>query len=158
MFANSQITKFNELALFTGVRNMAENTGLKNSTLSEFVMPAQLRRIEPRAFEGTTNLNMEVLEIPTSVNYIWAPYFGGYVGKIYIRNTLDFRPNYSSWRSIHGNSIGTWVLDYPDVIPLSERYGSHYFYVPDNLLQAYKTNSSWSSIANRILPISELPD
>ena len=158
VFANSQITKFNELALFTGVRNMAENTGLKNSTLSEFVMPAQLRRIEPRAFADTTNLNMEVLEIPTSVNYIWAPYFGGYVGKIYIRNTLDFKPNYSSWRSIHGNSIGTWVLDYPDVIPLSERYGSHYFYVPDNLLQAYKTNSSWSSIANRILPISELPD
>lgn len=156
-FNSAQITKFHELALFTGIRTMAENSGLKNSTVEEFTLPEGLKRIEPRPFIGTTHLNIESIDIPTTVNYIWCPNFGGYVGKIYIRNTLEFKPNESSWRSISGNKIGTWVLDYPEVIPLRENYGTHYIYVPDDLLEAYKAHSSWSSVASRIKPMSELP-
>ena len=35
--------------------------------------------------------------------------------------------------------------------------GSGYIYVPDNLVDSYKTATNWSTYANRIKPISELP-
>ena len=36
--------------------------------------------------------------------------------------------------------------------------GSGYVYVPDNLVDSYKTATNWSNYANRIKPISELPN
>ena len=35
--------------------------------------------------------------------------------------------------------------------------GTGYIYVPDNLVDSYKTATNWSSYANQIKPISELP-
>ena len=36
-------------------------------------------------------------------------------------------------------------------------YGTGYVYVPDNLVNSYKTATNWSTYASRIKPISELP-
>ena len=35
--------------------------------------------------------------------------------------------------------------------------GTGYIYVPDNLVDSYKTATNWSTYANSIIPISELP-
>ena len=35
--------------------------------------------------------------------------------------------------------------------------GSGYIYVPDNLVDSYKSDTNWSNYANQIKPISELP-
>ena len=35
--------------------------------------------------------------------------------------------------------------------------GSGYIYVPDNLVDSYKSDTNWSNYANRIKPLSELP-
>ena len=36
-------------------------------------------------------------------------------------------------------------------------YGTGYVYVPDNLVNSYKTATNWSTYANQIKPLSELP-
>ena len=35
--------------------------------------------------------------------------------------------------------------------------GTGYIYVPDNLVDSYKTDTNWSNYANQIKPLSELP-
>ena len=45
------------------------------------------------------------------------------------------------------------VFDYSSI----RNNGVGYVYVPDNLVDSYKTANSWSTYANQIKPISELP-
>ena len=59
-----------------------------------------------------------------------------------------------------GNLKYTFVLDVNSVIPLSatQYAGNHVYYVPDNLVDAYKAAANWSTITSCIRPMSDLPD
>lgn len=101
---------------------------------------------------------MDVLELPTTMKTIQRWEAGGYIGYSVIKSQLTtFEPHYPRCRSIKG-SCYTWVIDVDAVIPLSGEYKSNsYYYVRDNLVDSYKADSRWSSVTNRILPMSELP-
>ena len=80
--------------------------------------------------------------------------------------TIDL-PECTSIESAFNNcaSLTTIILSNNQVVTL-EKYafnntpissGTGYIYVPDNLVDSYKTATNWSTYANQIKPISELP-
>ena len=63
-------------------------------------------------------------------------------------------------------SLTTIILSNNQVVTLKNIYtfinssilnGIGYIYVPDNLVDSYKSDTNWSTCANQIKPISELP-
>ena len=49
-------------------------------------------------------------------------------------------------------NLDTQMLQYTKIY-----YGSGYIYVPDNMVESYKSATNWSEYADQIKPISELP-
>jgi hypothetical protein len=101
---------------------------------------------------------MAVLETPLTLTTFNRPEAGGYIGYFLIKSVLTtFTPHYCRGRSIKG-SVYTFVLDVDAVLPLTGEYkANHYYYVRDNLVDTYKANSNWSTLASHILPMSQLP-
>ena len=62
-------------------------------------------------------------------------------------------------------NLTTIILSNNQVATLSSRYAFNssaitrtgYIYVPDNLVDSYKSDTNWSTYANQIKPLSELP-
>ena len=63
-------------------------------------------------------------------------------------------------------NLTTMILSNNQVVTLEANFsfsnspianGTGYIYVPDNLVDSYKTANDWSSYANQIKPLSELP-
>ena len=66
--------------------------------------------------------------------------------------------------AFNGCNLTTLILNSNQVVVLNDIYtitfisnGTGYIYVPDNLVDSYKTATIWSTYANQIKPISELP-
>ena len=163
VFKNNQVIQtFNELALFTGIKNMQGigDQGLfYSSTLRTLRLPSQLLQLGYRSLHGNTSFYIEELIIPTSVTYLSSLQASGYIGKIVIRSKLTtFIPHYFYGSSIHGNTHYTFVIDVDAVIPISgQNINMHYYYVRDDLVNAYKAASNWSTITSKIFPMSQLP-
>ena len=160
MFAGSQITTFNELVLFTGVNTLYDSP-FANSTLRELTMPEFLENLTTHSLRDTNSLNMDELIMPTTLTTFREPQAKGFIGKIIIQSVLTyFFPHYMYGKSISGNLKYTFVLDVNSVIPLSatQYAGNHVYYVPDNLVDAYKAAANWSTITSCIRPMSDLPD
>ena len=160
-FADSQITKFHELALFTGVKTIGgAYQPFANSTIVELTLPAYLENLTTFSLRETSSFNMNELIMPTTLLTLKEIQAKGYIGKIVVRSALtNFTPHYMYGSSLSGNLKYTFVFDVNAVIPLSNtQYASnHMYYVPDDLVDTYKATSGWSTITSRIKPISELP-
>ena len=162
MFKNKTgITSFDELTHFPAVKQL--NDAFNGSTLVHFQCPPSLEIITNSALRSSS-LNMDLLELPTTLKTIGAIQVSGYLGKIVVNsNITSFTPGYCYGRSHKGTSVYTFVLNVTAVIPI-ETTGSqgqysnrHYYYVPDALLDQYRSASGWSGFPSHILPISELP-
>ncbi len=163
MFAGSQITKFHELALFTGVKTIggAAYQPFANCTMVEFTLPAFLVNFTTFALREASSLNMAELVMPTTLTTFREVQAKGFIGKIIIRSALTyFFPHYMYGKSISGNAKYTFVLDVDGVVPLTNTQyaNNHVYYVPDNLVDAYKAAANWSTITSCIRPMSDLPD
>lgn len=107
---------------------------------------------------------MDSIVVPTSCTkiYSFGIMTGGYIGRWIIRHKMiTFAPGTSNCGSFKASNKPAWVLDYPEVQPFgsgNSAGGNNYFYVPDDLVDAYKADSRWSTAVNNIFPISELPD
>ena len=159
----SGITTFPEFALFTQITDwkaVSNNSIFKGSSLQSVVLYEHLEIINERAWYGWTAINMDEWVLPTSLKQFKSPFLYGYCGKIVIKSVLTtFTPNYCFGRSMKGSTSYTFVIDVDAVIPINGQYMTyHHYYVRDNLVDAYKADPAWSSLANRIYPISELPD
>ena len=161
VFAGSQITKFHELALFTGVKTIGgAYQPFANSTLVEFTLPAYLENLTTFSLREAASLNMDELVMPTTLVTIKEVQAKGYIGKIVVRSLLtNFTPHYMYGSSLSGSLKYTFVFDVDGVIPLSNTQyaGNHVYYVPDNLVDTYKAAANWSTVASKILPMSQLP-
>ena len=71
-----------------------------------------------------------------------------------------------SWAFWYCTNLTTIILSNNQVVTLeyisafensSIAHGTGYIYVPDNLVDSYKTATNWSNYANQFKPISELP-
>lgn len=101
------------------------------------------------------------MEFPPTMRTLLNMKARGYIGKVIVNSNLtSFSGGYMYGRSISGSGRYTYVLNVTEVIPLTNtQYASnHYYYVPDELVAAFKAANNWSTVASRILPISELPD
>ena len=98
--------------------------------------------------------------MPTTLVTIKEVQAKGYIGKIVVRSLLtNFTPHYMYGSSLSGSLKYTFVFDVDGVIPLSNTQyaGNHVYYVPDNLVDTYKATANWSTVASKILPMSQLP-
>lgn len=64
-------------------------------------------------------------------------------------------------------TLTTLIMRANNIVPIKQNFsgtfynspmirGEGYFYVPDNLVEAYKTDTAWSTYADQIKPLSEL--
>ena len=147
--------------MFSGITSLGIANGrspFAGSMLYTLRLPCNIRQML-YALRDTT-LNMEVLEFPTSLVDIVELGPKGYIGKIVINSVpTRFVPNYSSASSISGRSKQTYVINAASVIPISgANTDKNEYYVPDDLLDAYKAATNWSNITTHIHPMSDLPD
>lgn len=161
MFAGSQITKFHELALFTGVKTIGgAYQPFANSTIVELTLPAYLENLTTFSLRDAASLNMDELVMPTTLVTLKEMQAKGHIGKIVVKSLLTtFAPHYNYGSSLSGNAKYTFVFDVDGVVPLTNtQYASnHVYYVPDNLVDTYKAAANWSTVASKILPMSQLP-
>jgi hypothetical protein len=147
--------------MFSGITSLNIDSGrspFAGSMLSTLRLPCNIRQMIFTFIDIT--LNMEVLEFPTSLVDIVELRAKGYIGKIVINSVpTRFVPNYSTASSISGISKQTYVINAASVIPISgENTDKNEYYVPDDLLDAYKAATNWSNITTHIHPMSDLPD
>ena len=133
------------------------------SSIRHFLCPPALETLTNSAL-NSTSLNMTELNLPTTMVTIGANQQRGYIGKIVINsNITSFTPGYCYGSSLKGSTVYTFVLNVTEVIPIATsgsqgQYSNrHYYYVPDSLLNDYKSASGWSGFASHILPMSQLP-
>ena len=132
----------------------------KNSTIVSFLVPRNMVTVRDWFINDAPNINMDKLEFPASMRILRNLSVRGYIGKVVINSNLtEFVAGYMYGRSIKGNLCYTYVFNVTEVIPLTNtQYAiNHYYYVPDELVAAFKAADNWSTVASRILPMSELP-
>ena len=117
--------------------------------------------IENDAFWNCTNLTTIILPKCTYINY--------YAFKNCTSLTTVNLPECTDIRTCafeNCTSLTTIILSNNQVVTLGATdvfrgsgisRGSGYIYVPDNLVDSYKSDNNWSTYANQIKPISELP-
>ena len=118
--------------------------------------------IESNAFQSCTNLTTIVLPKCTYINT--------YAFKDCTSLTTVNLPECTDIRTCafeNCTNLTTIILSNNQVVTLGATdvfrgsgisRGSGYIYVPDNLVDSYKSDTNWSTYANQIKPLSELPN
>ena len=129
---------FKKLIIDEGVTLKSENQFSNMTGLKEVILPSDLTAISSYMFRY---LNVDTLELPASVVKLYTQCFRySHIGKLIIRNTDSVITMISSdvfWESDIAKGIG-------------------YIYVPDALVEDYKSATNWITYANQIKGISEL--
>lgn len=134
------------------------------SNLTDINLPAADTILGTASVSGGTFYNcsaLKVLDLPSlkSVNSYTLAYLSS-VTRIRLKSCY-YIDKYAFYLS---NNLSELILEYPAVVTLVTRglnqcgitTSKGAIYVPDNLVDAYKANSSWSSYASIIKGISEL--
>ena len=102
---------------------------------------------------------MEELVCPSTLTSIEDGQQRGYIGYITINSKVTIGAGYCYGSSIKGSGACTFKILYSDdICPLTtssniQGYNkNHYYYVPDDLVDAYKATSPYSSFPTRVLP------
>ncbi len=133
----------------------------KNSSIVSFLVPRNMVTVRDWFINDAPNINMDKLEFPASMSILRNLIARGYIGKVVINSNLtQFIAGYMYGRSIKGSTCFTYVFNVTEVVPLTDTQNAnrHWYYVPDELVAAFKAANNWSTVASRILPISEFPD
>ena len=157
---NQLIRTFPELEMFTSFITCTTAI-FKNSSIVSFLVPRNMVSVRDWFINDAPNINMDKLEFPASMSILRNLIARGYIGKVVINSNLtQFIAGYMYGRSIKGSTCFTYVFNVTEVVPLTDTQNAnkHWYYVPDELVAAFKAANNWSTVASRILPISELPD
>lgn len=163
---NNDIKNLDELVHFTGLNNLSITAFQDMSKLEKIVLPPFHGYVEPtpaNVFQGCTNLdtvdarnanfNVTCVQMFPNNNNLRHIYFGEAVSTI--SRTTIYKSN--NVRAIQLHHKGVVTMESPQT-----GIGIIRFYVPDEYLEAYKTDTStkylgngWSTIASRIFPLSQ---
>lgn len=153
---------FNEFQLFTNIRSLSKRA-FQDSMLTELALPVGIAVIPDFAFtslasrgilvkcdlhEGITRLGqyamsgtgIPIITVPSTVTIIGDRCFSGYVEQTIV--FMPLTPPTLETDNAFGDSSST--------------RSKKKIYVPDESLEAYKSAQYWSTVANRIFPMSEL--
>lgn len=160
-FYNNQNLALTKLP--SGITKIESNTFYNNKKLALTELPSGLISIGEYAFYN--NQNLSIKEIPIGVTELPQQVFRD----CYLLTYLDIlSPQLSSIGAscFRGSEISTLVIraiNPPTITtntfqntPISLERG--YVYVPDESIEAYKTATNWSTYANQIKGLSELPE
>lgn len=162
-FNNCTAISFNEFKYFTGVTNLTSTFRGANCNIETITIPASITNWgtgNSPAFYQSRIKNYIISEGARLITSSWQLFYYAN-GRRYISfpSTFASIPNVSSSGF---SSTLKLVINGNSVIPISSQnyYKSNmsiYAYVPDNLVDDYKADSSWSSNFNvdKILPMSE---
>ena len=133
----------------------------KNSSIVSFKVPKYMVTVRDWFINDAPNISMDKLEFPASMRVLMNLNARGYIGKVIVNSNLtSFAPGYMYGRSMMGSACHTFIFNVTAVIPLSNtNYANkHYYFVPDALVDAFKSANNWSTVASRIYPMSEFPE
>lgn len=147
----------------SGITSISSNTFNNCPKLALTELPSGITLIGDFAFCGCTNLALT--ELPENITLIDSYVFYGCtsltemtcLGDITRVSDAAFNgctnltklafPNITSVPTVYTNTFTSTPIE----------SGTGYIYVPDDLVDSFKSASDWSSYANQIKPISELP-
>lgn len=145
-----------------GCKAIGDNAFQYNKALNHITLPSTLESIGSGAFRETGLIS---LTIPPSVSKISSYCFGlSYnLSQLRIQGILQTIPTYA----MHScDSLVTLILEGAEITPLANvnafgktpmTNGTGFIYVPDDLVEAYKGATNWSTFASQIKGLSELP-
>jgi hypothetical protein len=130
--------------------------------LTELKLPSKLSTIGTNAFYSC---NIRVLDFPTGVSYIPVSCAQSCQAEVVIiRGSYTeiankaFNLATSLKAVIIPNATGAARLQSDSFERSALASGSAYLYVPDNMLETFKSSTNWSSFKNKTKSLNELPD
>lgn len=165
-YRNTDIRSLEELVSFTGINRLSTSTFNRMTNLEKIVLPpfnGWSEQVPGNIFLECTNLdtvdarnanfNVTCSQMFPNNDKLRHVYFGEKVATI--RSTTIYKS--SNIRAMQLHYKGVVTMESPQT-----NMGIIRFYVPDEYLEAYKTDTStkylgngWSSIAHRIFPLSQ---
>lgn len=161
-FFGASIVKFNELRYFIGIKSLDETSGFRyNQELLEITLPqgGNLTTLYQECLYGA-RLPMPLLVVPEGVTVLGNHAIGRnncYIENVELPSTLIRFDGYIFYQMPSLQTVIIHAATPPTVAntTLSGIPSRVQFYVPDEAMSAYTSNSSWSAYSSRIHPISE---
>lgn len=156
IFANTDVTKCNELKYFTGITSINKG-GFRSCKMSSITLPNSLITIGQDAFRSCVNLTeMIVPEGVTSTGqqWIWDSY---QVALIDLPSTITTLTGYGiqPYRSTQVDfNVICRAINPPTLGSSAYLTKLVKVYVPDNSVDAYKAANKWSDFATKIVGLS----
>lgn len=153
LFANNtEISTFDELALFKNVTNIRD--AFQKSSISHLVLPIKVTSIGAYAFQGCSNLKEITLHEGITTIQTFGFYQSG-ITHLELPSTVT-KIAATSMQPASCTYVKIKATIPPTLDNKNAFNGTCIIYVPDTSVDAYKVADVWVDIADRIKPISEM--
>ncbi len=152
--APEPVGKLKEIVVPEGVHTI-EDGAFQNVLLETVILPDQVENMGPRVFKRS---GIETVDLPANLEYVpWRMF------RFSALRTLTLHENIGEIQEgafANTPDFETLVILHPDVVTM--RFGAFdntneglEIYVPDELVEDYKTHSQWLAMTDHIRPLSE---